>query len=41
MDEKESEEAYKRQIDPMKRATVVNIESDREIEGVELELPKE
>jgi hypothetical protein len=41
MDDKELEEAHKRKIDPMKRATVVNIQSGREIEGVELELPKE
>ena len=41
MDEKELEEAYKRKIDPMKRATVVNIQSGRDIEGVELELPEE
>jgi hypothetical protein len=40
-DDKEFKEAYERKIDPMKRAIVVNIQSGREIEGVELELPKE
>jgi hypothetical protein len=40
-DEKEYMEAFKRKVDPWKRATIVKVEADRESSGVELELPPE